>query len=177
MLNHHEQTIGLVGASVERVFAYIDDHERLSSHMSQSSSKMGGGSMRTILDESKGRSVGSVIRLEGTVLGLRLFVEEVVAERVPPNRKTWQTVGAPRLLVIGPYRMGVEVTPAGAGSRLCVFIDYDFPAKGFPRWLGRVFGGFYARWCTRRMVVDAIRHFAPSHGSARDLSAFPSVRR
>lgn len=165
MLNRHAESSGVVSAPVERVFAYLDDHERLSSHMSRSSWTMGGGSMRTILDEAMGRSVGSTIRLEGTVFGLRLFVEEVVVERVAPNRKAWETVGTPRLLVIGAYRMGFEVTPSDAGSRVRVLIDYALPATGFARWLGRVFGGFYARWCTRRMVVDAMTHFAAWRGS------------
>lgn len=165
MLNRHAESSGLVRAPVERVFAYLDDHERLSSHMSRSSWTMGGGSMRTILDEAMGRSVGSTIRLEGTVFGLRLSVEEVVAERVPPSHKAWQTIGTPRLLVIGAYRMGFEVVPSEADSRVRVLIDYALPETGFARWLGHVFGGYYARWCTRRMVVDATTHFAASRDS------------
>jgi hypothetical protein len=165
VLNRHAESSGVVSAPVERVFAYLDDHERLSSHMSRSSWKMGGGSMRTVLDEAMGRSVGSTIRLEGTVFGLRLFVEEVVVERVPPNHKAWQTVGTPRLLVIGAYRMRFEVMPSEPDSRVRVLIDYALPETGFARWLGHVFGGYYAHWCTRRMVVDARTHFAASRGS------------
>ena len=33
-LPHHDETSALVAASPERVFALIDDHERLASHMS-----------------------------------------------------------------------------------------------------------------------------------------------
>jgi hypothetical protein len=29
----------------------------------------------------------------------------------------------------------------------------------FSRWLGRLFGHYYARWCTQRMAEDAARHF------------------
>ena len=116
--------------------------------------------MQIILDEHRGQSVGSIIRLSGRVLGLELSLNEMVTERTPPSRKVWETVGVPRLLVIGPYRMGFDVTPGASGSVLRVFIDYALPAEWPERWLGRVFGGYYARWCTERMVNDAVHHFA-----------------
>jgi len=40
-----------------------------------------------------------------------------------------------------------------------VFIDYALPEALPGRWLGRAFGRVYARWCTERMVSDAVRHF------------------
>ena len=159
-LPYHNETSAAVSASAERVFALIDDHERLASHMSQSSWRMGGGRMTTVLDERRGRSVGSHIRVSGRILGLELSLDEVVTERAAPTRKVWETVGSPRLLVIGPYRMGAQITPSGIGSLLRVFIDYALPSPWPERWLGRVFGGYYARWCTRSMVNDAVREFA-----------------
>ena len=159
-LPHHDETSAFVSASPERVFALIDDHERLSSHMSQSSWRMGGGRMKTMLDELRGQRVGSHIRVSGRVLGLELSLDEVVTERQPPTRKVWETVGSPRPLVIGPYRMGFEVTPRVSGSLLRVFIDYALPSPWPEHWLGRAFGGYYARWCTQSMVNDSVRQFA-----------------
>ena len=46
--------------------------------------------------------------MNGRILGLKLSLDEVVTERDPPARKVWETVGVPRLLVIGPYRMGLS---------------------------------------------------------------------
>jgi hypothetical protein len=103
--------------------------------------------------------VGSRIRLSGRVLGVELSVEEVVVERNPPHRKVWETTGTPKLLVFGHYRMGFELSPQGSRSMLRVFIDYAVPEGGLSRWLGRVFGRAYARWCTQQMVDDAVRHF------------------
>jgi len=177
MLTRHEESAGLVSAPVERVFAHVDDHARLSSHMSQSSWTMGGGRMDVVVDAGRGQCIGSLIRLDGTVFGVRLFVEEVVAEREPPYRKVWETVGVPRLLVIGSYRMGFELTPDAGGSRLRVFVDYVLPERGFARWLGRLFGRYYARWCTRRMVVDAVRQFASAvPADANCLTAATTAR-
>lgn len=152
----------IIPAPVERVFAHIDDHSRLSAHMSESSWMMGGGRMRIELDEGRGQKIGSRIRLAGRLFGIELSVDEIVTEREPPRRKVWQTTGSPRLLVIGHYRMGFELSPRDGHSVLRVFIDYSLPAQAPARWLGLLFAGFYARWCTRRMVDDAARHFASS---------------
>ena len=147
-------------APVDRVFAYVDEHTRLASHMSQSSWKMGGGRMAIELDEGRGQQVGSHIRLTGRVFGMQLAVEEIVIERILPQRKVWETIGSPKLLVIGRYRMGFEITPAGNGARLRVFIDYDLPERAPTRWLGLLFGRYYARWCTQQMVDDTVTYFA-----------------
>jgi hypothetical protein len=59
---------------------------------------MGGGPMQTELDAGQGQTGGSRIRLSSRVFGLELSVEEIVTERVPPQRKVWETTGLPRLV-------------------------------------------------------------------------------
>ena len=152
----------MVPASPDRVFALIDDHERLVSHMSKSSWRTGGGHMTTSVDEGLGQRVGSHIRMSGRLLGIELSLDEVVTQRDPPTRKVWETVGSPRLLVIASYRMGFEAASHGGDTRLTVFIDYALPATWPARWLARLFGRYYAHWCTRRMVNDAVREFDAS---------------
>jgi hypothetical protein len=117
---------------------------------------MAGSKMDYLFDANEGRAIGAKIRLRGTILGVPLSVDEVVVERVPPTRKAWETIGVPKLLVIGPYRMGFDIRPAGDTSRLRVFIDYELPDS----LLGSLFGNAYARWCTTTMVGDAAKHFA-----------------
>ncbi len=166
-LPHCHACKGLVQASADRVFAHVDDHTRLSSHMSEPSWMMAGGRMQTELDEGRGQRVGSRFRLSGQVLGVRLSVEQAVTERNPPNRKVWETTGTPRLLVIGHYRMGFELSPQGNASMLRVFIEYAWPKELPARWLGRMFGRYYARWCTWQMLDDAVKHFEASSVTQR----------
>ena len=142
------------------VFGFLDEHARLAAHMGKKSLAMGGGSMALELDEGRGRVVGSRMRLAGTAFGIHLGVDEVVSEHSPPFWKSWETVGEPRLLVIGAYRMGFIIDDVPPGSRLTVFIDYELPRRAPSRWLGRLLGPAYARWCTERMAGDAARHFA-----------------
>ena len=160
-LPYHYECTRMVQAPARELFEYADDPARLSSHMSEPSASMAGARMTIELDAGRGRRIGSRIRLAGRVLGLRLFVEEFVVESESPRRKVWETVGQPRLLVIGHYRMGFDIAPQRGGSLFRVFIDYAQPEAAPARWFGWVFGGLYARWCTRRMVNDAVVHFLP----------------
>lgn len=109
------------------------------------------------------------MRLSGRVFGVELSVEETVTERTPPRRKVWESTGAPKLLVIGHYRMGFELSPHGNGSMLRVFIEYELPESGLGLWLGRLFGQRYARWCTRQMVDDTVKSFEASPTTQRSI--------
>lgn len=153
----------LVPAVVEELFDHLDDHRRLSAHMARRSWLLAGSRMTVFTDEGNGQRIGSHIFLDGRVLGIPLSVDEVVEEYRRPERKTWKTVGQPRLLVIGEYRMGFELASVVEGTRLRVFIEYALPEGRVTRWLGRLMGDAYARWCVRMMLADAITKFERPH--------------
>ena len=158
----HFEARAHIAAPRPQVFEFLDDHVRLVSHMSKSSWTMGGGAIMLDADSGEGRAVGSKLRLSGRAFGIELQVEEVITERTPPKRKTWETVGAPRLLVIGHYKLGFELLPAGDETVARIFIDYELPTGFVSRLLGIALGGMYARWCVTRMLDDARTRFAPS---------------
>lgn len=154
---HHDRS-AVLNASIAEVFEYLDDFKQLSAHMEKSSGMMMGSKMAIEMDEQGGRAVGSKVRMSGKMMGMTLALDEVVVERLPPFRKSWETVDA-NLLIIGSYRLGFELAPDGRASRARIFIDYALPDKAPARWLGVLLGGVYARWCTSRMAKDAARHF------------------
>jgi len=153
-------------ASVEAVFPHLDDFERLGAHMMRGSWMMAGTSMHYGFDAARGRRVNSTVTITGSVLGVPLKIVEQVVERVPPRVKAWETTGPQRMLVLAGYRMGFELTPRHNGCRLLVFIEYALPFGGIERWLGRVVGPAYARWCVNRMIADAVERFASVTHSA-----------
>jgi len=165
-LVRHEEASAYVAATPERTFAHLDDQTRLAAHMSRSSLMMGGGRMTYDFDEARGHAVGSHIRMGGRAFGVKLFVDEVVTERVPPRRKVWRTVADPALIVIGHYEMGFDVQSAIGGATLKVWINYHLPARGLGRMVPAL-ANSYARWCVRRMASDALGTF----GSAEPKSA------
>jgi hypothetical protein len=169
-MSNRFESVGFVPASPDAIFRYVDDHERLSSHMTRSSWMMGGGRMDVQLDAGHGRRLGSRIRMAGRAFGLELSLEEVVSEYDPPRRKAWVTVGEPHLLIIGQYRMGFEISAKNGGSNLRVFIDYELPHSTRGRWLMSKLASWYAAWCTQRMVKDAVAHFGAAPASAPSLA-------
>jgi len=158
--SEHAEFTAIVQAPVERVFEWLDDQTRLAQHMSKRSWKMGWGKMEVEFDAGRGRAVGSHIVLRGRVFGIGLYLDEVVIAHEPPLKKNWETVGEPRLLVIGSYRMGFDLKAEESAARLRVSIDYQLPKKGISRLSGRLFGRSYAKWCVRQMAKDAQRSFA-----------------
>jgi hypothetical protein len=161
---HYEENVRLpVGA--DELFSYADDFSKLSSHMNKSSSMMMGGSMQTSADQARGQAIGSHVSMKARMMGIELFLEELVTERKPPHYKAWETIGRPRLLVIDSYRLGFEITEQGKSSKLRIFIDYNLPTTTSLRWLGRMFGKLYAKWCVQQMVDDARKYFMPPRTS------------
>ena len=144
-------------ASPSEVFDYIDDHNKFSSHMNSSSPMMGGSKMNTYVDELKGKKVGSHIKMDGKVFGIYVSLDEVVTEHDAPHRKSWKTVGTPKLIIIGQYQMKVNIEPDGSGSLLTVSIDYELP-KSFI-WIGKLLSGWYAKWCVEQMLHGTQQHF------------------
>lgn len=155
---HREATVN-IAASPQAVFTLLDDHRRLAAHMEKPSMMMAGATMKIETDGQRGQAVGSLISMKGQILGIPLWVEETVSEYEPPLRKTWETRGEPRLLVIGNYRMGFELAPRAGKTHLCVWIDYELPSGTWERWLGKILGKAYADWCVKRMADDAANAF------------------
>ncbi|MFK5073583.1 hypothetical protein ACI4BE_29055, partial [Klebsiella pneumoniae] len=69
-------------------------------------------------------------------------------------RKVWATTGLQKMIIIDQYRMGFELSEFDNGVNLRVFLDYSLPKSWLGLLLGKLLGGFYGRWCTRRMAVD-----------------------
>ncbi len=155
---HYERS-QVVDAPMKAVFDFVDDHEQFSAHMGKSSWMMGGGHMTVDMDERRGQSVGSHIRMAGSMMGVEISLDEVVTVHDRPSRKEWETVGSPHLIVIGSYRMGVHLAPADRGTLVRVFIDYDLPSGSVTHELGRLFGGVYAKWCVDQMLEGTAQRF------------------
>lgn len=156
----HDESSGLVTAAPQVVFDHLDDPRNLASHMESRSAAMAGARMAIETDNMHGKAIGSVIRMRGRMMGITMELDEAVTQRQRPSLKIWKTIGEPKLLVIGAYRMGFRIRACEAGSLLTVFIDYDLPRNFIGRLLGRPLAPAYARWCCRRMVEDAARAFS-----------------
>lgn len=166
--DRHKEVDITVAAAPEAAFAFLDDQLAVGRHMSGGSAMMMGGRMSYELDGQLGRAVGSVIRMTGSMLGVRLAVQEVVTERVSPVRKVWATVGPQRMIVMSSYRMGFDISSSWRGAQVRMFIDFCLPRRGLPRLLGWLTGDYYARWCLLQMGNALQSRFSesPAAGSS-----------
>jgi uncharacterized membrane protein len=155
----HYEAQTTVNAPPDLVFEYLDDFEQLGTHMTRSSWMMAGSKMNYEFDDGRGRRLGSHVRLVGSLLGLKLEIDEQVIERVPAHSKTWQTVGNPRMFILAQYRMGFSLQALPRSCVVTAHIDYSLPTRGYRRLLGRLAGGVYARWCVRNVLDQAAAHF------------------
>ena len=155
----HAEATCEVRAKASSVFDYIDRPQRLSAHMARRSWQLAGAAMAIETDAEGGRAVGSHIHLTGRMLGIPLYVEGKVVQRGTPNLKAWATVGEPHLLVIGRYRMRVNIDARGDRAQVVIAIEYALPANAPTRWLGMLFGPMYASWCVRQMARDLVQQF------------------
>lgn len=155
-VQHYEDNVTLP-ASPEEVFAFLDDHTHFSSHMNKSSWMMGGSNMQTKIDSGHFKEIGSHIQMSGKIFGFEVFLDQVLISREMPYLKIWETVGTPKLVVIDHYRMTAKIEPKENGAVLHVSIDYNLPTKNI--WLGKLFGGYYAKWCVEQMIKGSQSHF------------------
>ncbi len=125
--------------------------------MSNASWMMMGSKMDISTDNKHGKEIGSHIYLKGSILGIRLSIDEVVTEHKPPLTKSWKTVKVKNLFVVGHYSMKLEIFPQEQHSLFRVSIDYTLPDKN--RWLGLLLGDWYARWCVQQMINDTRDYF------------------
>lgn len=119
MCKYHYETEGFVSAGQRAAFDELDQHERLFAHMVQSSQMMAGGALVPELGDEKGRRIDSGMFLRRHVLGIPIGVEQILIVHAAPT-KNWETIGEPRLLVIGRNKMGFTLVPRPGGSMLTV---------------------------------------------------------
>jgi hypothetical protein len=156
----------LIGASAERVFAYVDDIRNLARHMSENPSMPMMGSKLTLeIVTAELTGVGATYRYKGKMLGLVLDFSETVTRYIAGREKIWRTIGNPKLLIMRGYEMRVLVEPVTpTTSNLTISIDYELPASGFWWIAGWLLGDAYSRWCLTGMVDGSKRELERQGG-------------
>ncbi len=162
-IRHYEES-KVISAPPKEVFEFVDNPLNLSKHMEEPKPEMLWGWMKNTPDEKGGREVGSVIRMDGNVLGLKLALEQVITERKVDISKTWKTNWV-NLWVIGNYELGFNISPVDSQTELNVHINYNLPDSRKTRWLGYIFGDLYAKWCVRQMLTDTNNYFKGDHNA------------
>jgi len=144
---HTLQETAVLPALPARVFEWIDTPANTGLHMSRPSMAMLGGSLQVERLSPNAAGVGATYRSWGRVLGLRIDFTTRVTVWLPEREKSVETIGEPRLIVIGDFQMRSSITRLDSSTRLVLALAYNLPAGWFGRLLGRVLARPYVRWC------------------------------
>jgi hypothetical protein len=154
----------IINAPVEAAFDYLDDLSKTGMHMSESSAMMMGSKLTLEHLPGPESGAGAKYRWFGKMMGLPLDFTVEVTKWIKNEEKTWETIGAPKMIILGWYRMRLMTEPDNAGgTRTWLEIEYTPPEGLFYRFLSAVFAPIYARWCVSKMLTDAKIHLEKEH--------------
>ena len=115
---------------------------------------MMGGKMEMERLPGPEKGVGAGFRWTGRVLGFSLDFTETVTLWKENEKKVWETIGSPKLIILGWYRMRLVTEARGNGTRASLQIEYAPPEGFFYKLLSKALAGWYADWCLSRMLGD-----------------------
>lgn len=144
-----------IKSSPDVVFSHIDYVRNIGMHMSKRSMPMMGGSLKTEILSKNDRGLGATYRMYGKVMGMKIDFTEKVTKWIENQEKVWETIGEPKLIIMGGYIMNLNVRPSNFGTRLTFGIKYSYPKSVFWKGISIVVGDWYAKWCLRNMCRDA----------------------
>ena len=145
----------LIHAPVERVFPFMDDLSKTGMHMSESSMMMAGSKLKLEHFSGPEKGVGAAYRWSGKMLGFELDFTVVVTKWIENFEKVWETIGTPKLIILGWYLMRLKTEPVTEGTLASLEIQYTRPDGFFYKFLSILFARWYAEWCLARMMSDS----------------------
>lgn len=144
-----------INAPPETIFAFMDDIHNSGMHMTGRSMAMFGSrlNLEVLSTASTGPDVS--YRWKGRIVGLPVDFTVVVKKWIKDVEKVWETIGHPKVIVIGWFRMFLNLTPVDGKTSVTLGITYDRPKGLLGKLLCLLLGPWYAKWCLKKMLRDA----------------------
>lgn len=127
-------------------------------HLSQSFMMMGS---KLTLEQLRGpgKGAGATFHWSGKVMEMPIDITETVTKWIANKEKVWETIGFPRMIILGWYRMSLKLTAVSEGTLTSLQIEYTRPDGWFYKVLSFFFAGWYSRWCLNKMLSGAKKEF------------------
>jgi len=151
-----------IQAPPEKVFAFMDDLSKTGMHMSQSSMMMMGSKLTLEQLEGPSKGVGATFHWSGKVMGMPIDITETVTKWIENKEKVWETIGSPKIIILGWYRMILKIESVKKGTLTSLEIEYTKPNGWFYKIMSFLFSGWYSRWCLNNMLNDTKNHLEKS---------------
>src|SRR5689334_281254 len=139
----------LIHSAPEKVFIYMDNLGNTGMHMMESSAMMMGSKLQ-LEQLSKNRTgLDSKFRWYGKMMGLKMDFTVVVTKWIKSREKVWETVGKPKMIILGWYQMHLLLSSLGGGTLAELSISYTYPQHVFGKILAFFFSRWYGNWCLK----------------------------
>ncbi len=145
----------LIRASPEKVFEFMDDVRNMGMHMSRDSRAMMGSHLDLEMLSENTSGPGASYRWKGKVMGMTIDFTMVVTKWIKDIERVWETIGEPKVIVIGKYSMFLKLAPADGSTMTTLGISYEKPKDFFGKVLEFFLGKWYCNWCLNNMLHDA----------------------
>lgn len=142
----------VIHAAQEDVFSFMDDLSKTGMHMSEKSMMMMGSKLALEHLSGPARGVGAVYHWHGKVMGMRIDITEKITTWIENREKIWETIGRPKIILLGWYRMILKTSAVKEGTLTSLQIDFTPPEGFFYRILYSLFSGWYCNWCLTNML-------------------------
>ena len=148
----------IIHSPPQKVFAFMDDLSKTGMHMTENSMMMMGSKL--MLEQLPGpcRGVGATFHWHGKVMGMPVDITETVTKWIEGQEKVWETIGQPKIIILGWYRMILKTKPSKEGTLASLQIDYTQPDGWFYKLLYFLLSRWYCNWCLNNMLNDTKRN-------------------
>lgn len=147
-------------ASPQEVFDCLDDLSITGMHMTRSSMPMMGGQMNVAFLSPNKTGLNTKYRWTGKVLWMMLDFTVLVTEWIRGKKKSWETVGTAKMIIMSWFKMDLYVEGDQQRSTAHLSISYEKPNGFFNRALCFLLADGYCRWCLENMLQDAQQSLA-----------------
>ena len=141
-------------ASPEKVFDCIDDLGVTGMHMAESSMPMMGGKMELEFLTPHKTGLHTRYRWTGKALWWKLDFTVEVTKWIRGKEKTWETIGATKIILYSWFQMNLNIEPALDETIAYLSISYKQPVGVLNKILCFLLGDWYCRWCLNNMLSD-----------------------
>ena len=120
--------------------------------MSENSMMMMGSKLTLEHLSGPERGVGAIFRWLGKIMGMEIDITERITTWIENREKVWETIGQPKIILLGWYRMILKTSAVKEGTLTSLQIDFTPPSGFFYKILYFLFSGWYCNWCLNNML-------------------------
>ena len=145
----------IIHSTAEKVFACMDDIADTGMHMTKSSIPMMGSKLELKQLSENATGLNSKFRWFGKMMGFTMDFTVVVTKWIKDKEKVWETIGKPKMIILGWYQMRLLVSAEAQNIKAVLSITYTKPKNIFFKFIAFFLAPLYSNWCLNNILQDS----------------------